>query len=283
MNRREIKLTAKSRAAQAGKSAKLLTLVMLITQAVLVGLQYAANELTSRTGGSSNYLSDTVSAGARTLLISLAIGLLIQAVMQMISAGYTLGALRIHRQEEIPMNTLLEGFYMPLRVILLDIMKTLLLIAWSYAFLIPISFLVSMGYGFFASSADLAAMLSDPTNAAVGLTIGVGALTLLVMWIVSYRYRMVWFLLMDHPEASCWQLLRTSSAMTQGHRWELFLLDLSFLPWFLLCILTCGILFIWKGPYFSAAYAGAYEAMQEDLKAKQQRAQELRQQFPPRP
>lgn len=78
-------------------------------------------------------------------------------------------------------------------------------------------------------------MLTDPTNAAVGLTIGVGVLTVLVMWIVSYRYRMIWFLLMDHPDASPWQLLRTSSAMTQGHRWELFLLDLSFLPWFLLC------------------------------------------------
>ena len=109
------------------------------------------------------------------------------------------------------MNTLLEGFYMPLRVILLEIMHTLLLIAWSYAFLIPISFLVSLGYGLLASSADLAAMLTDPTNAAVGLS----------------------------------------------------------------------ILLIWKGPYFAAAYAGAYESMCEDLKARQQRAQELRQQYPP--
>ncbi len=281
MNRREIKLTAKSRADQAGKPAKLLTLVTLITQAVLLGLQYAANELSAHIGSSSNYLSATVASGARSLLLSLAIGLVIQAVMQMIRAGYTLGALRIHRQEEVPMNTLLEGFYMPLRVILLEIMHTLLLIAWSYAFLLPISFLVSLGYGLFASSADLTAMLTDPTNAAVGLTIGVGVLTVLVMWIVSYRYRMIWFLLMDHPDASPWQLLRTSSAMTQGHRWELFLLDLSFLPWFLLCGLTLGILLIWKGPYFTAAYAGAYESMCEDLKARQQRAQELRQQYPP--
>lgn len=116
LNRREIKLTAKSRAAQAGKPAKLLTLVTLISQAVLLGLQYAANELSAHIGSSSNYLSATVASGARSLLLSLAIGLVIQAVMQMIRAGYTLGALRIHRQEEVPMNTLLEGFYMPLRV-----------------------------------------------------------------------------------------------------------------------------------------------------------------------
>jgi uncharacterized membrane protein len=44
---------------------------------------------------------------------------------------------------------------------------------------------------------------------------------------------------------------------------QLFLLDLSFLPWLVLCACTGGILLIWKLPYIVTTYAHAYATLQE--------------------
>ena len=49
-------------------------------------------------------------------------------------------------------------------------------------------------------------------------------------------------------------------------RWKLFCLELSFIGWMLLSMLTFGILLLWVGPYMETAKAAFYE----ELKAKQQ-------------
>lgn len=50
------------------------------------------------------------------------------------------------------------------------------------------------------------------------------------MLIVSYRYRMGMFLLMDHPELTPFRALRVSSRHDRGHRMELFLLGSQVSP-----------------------------------------------------
>ena len=49
--------------------------------------------------------------------------------------------------------------------------------------------------------------------------------------------------------------------MTDGHKMELFVLDLSFIGWELLGALTCGIAYIWIQPYYTATKANAYETL----------------------
>ena len=275
MNRREIKLTARQRAAEAGKAAKLLTLVFLLCRVGIIALQYAGDYLASHTS-SSHYLSDTVASGARSMLLSIALAMLLQLVSMILFSGYTSAALKIHRQEEFTLSTLLDGFRISLRVILLEVMEALLLMVWCYAFSLPVTILIAVPLQTMSASMSAEAM----SGIFLALVFG---LTIVVMAIISYRYRSALFLLIDHPEFSPWQCLRTASAMTRGHRMELFLLDLSFLPWMLLCVLTAGILLIWKMPYMAAAYAGTYETLLEQLHEKQQRAEELRRQFPPHP
>ena len=46
-------------------------------------------------------------------------------------------------------------------------------------------------------------------------------------------------------------------------------------PWYLLCLLTLVILFIWKLPYLSATYAHAYNYMVEDFTQRQARLQAI--------
>ena len=52
--------------------------------------------------------------------------------------------------------------------------------------------------------------------------------------IALYRYRMAEYALLDDPEISCLEAIRRSKRMMQGHKMELFVLDLSFLGWSIL-------------------------------------------------
>lgn len=272
MNRREIKLTAHEAASQAGKAAKLATLVFLLCRLGLYGLQYLSDFLINLTPTGS-HISDALAAGARNLVLTILSALVIGVVSQLLSAGYGRVALNIHRREPVSIHTLMDGFQIPLRVIALDILRALLLIAWSYAIALPVSFLLAVPMSTFTGS------LSDESLQMLSIVF-ILAWTVIIMLLVSYRYRGALFLLLDHPELSPWQCLRTASAMTRGHWMELFLLDLSLLPWMLLCALTAGILLIWKMPYFAAVYAGAYEELDRQYRDKLERIRELRQQFP---
>lgn len=65
-----------------------------------------------------------------------------------------------------------------------------------------------------------------------GLFIFLWSLLLVVPGIMAaYSYRMGLYLLLDHPELTPGQCLKLSRKMMQGHRMELFLLDVSFLGW----------------------------------------------------
>lgn len=53
--------------------------------------------------------------------------------------------------------------------------------------------------------------------------------------IAAYSYYMVPYILTDNPEMSSRRALQLSKDMTQGHKLEIFVLELSFLGWYLLC------------------------------------------------
>lgn len=86
------------------------------------------------------------------------------------------------------------------------------------------------------------------------------ALLLIVPGIVAaYRYSMVYYILVDWPEMGAKEAIDRSKALMDGLKMKLFLLDLSFIGWALLCILTLGIGFLWFVPYASLSRARFYE------------------------
>ena len=75
-----------------------------------------------------------------------------------------------------------------------------------------------------------------------GLFVFLWSLLLVVPGIIAaYRYRQALYLLLDHPEKSAWQCLRESAALMRGPKWELCVLDLSFLGWMLLSALFAPV------------------------------------------
>ena len=84
----------------------------------------------------------------------------------------------------------------------------------------------------------------------------------------AFSYSMIYFILLDHPEYSHFEILRKSSDMMYGHRMELFVLSLRFIPWVILGIVTCGIGFLWVIPYITTSICEFYlqlKAKNEDV------------------
>lgn len=82
--------------------------------------------------------------------------------------------------------------------------------------------------------------------------------------IFAYAYRMVPYLIKDYPNLSTTEIMRTSRKMMKGYKWNLFLLDLSFIGWAILTILTCGIGLLWFIPYQYTAVAHFYEDLKDE-------------------
>ena len=79
--------------------------------------------------------------------------------------------------------------------------------------------------------------------------------------IAAYRYRMAIYLLVDDPSRGVMECLRLSGEMMKGHKWELFVLDLSFIGWgFLAMLPVIGYAVqVWTVPYMSMTKALYYE------------------------
>lgn len=89
-------------------------------------------------------------------------------------------------------------------------------------------------------------------------TLGIGAI------VVKYMYAMVPYLLHDYPELTPREAMKISREMMRGQKWNLFILDFTFIGWILLSILTAGLGMIFVEPYMSTAHATFYE----DLKGE---------------
>lgn len=81
--------------------------------------------------------------------------------------------------------------------------------------------------------------------------------------IKSYSYAMTPYILKDNPEMNNNAAIEESMRMMDGHKLELFLLDLSFIGWAILSILTCCIGFLWLVPYMNMARVNFYEDLKK--------------------
>ena len=76
--------------------------------------------------------------------------------------------------------------------------------------------------------------------------------------IASYSYRMTSYILAENPELTASEAIERSKHMMDGHKMDLFILELSFIGWDILCLLTLGIGNLWLRPYKEAAFAVFY-------------------------
>lgn len=76
--------------------------------------------------------------------------------------------------------------------------------------------------------------------------------------IKQYAYSMAPYIMAENPMMTATEALDESQRIMKGHKMDLFILQLSFIGWFLLVIITFGIALIWVAPYIEAARAEFY-------------------------
>ncbi|WP_282942203.1 DUF975 family protein [Paenibacillus sp. RC67] len=89
-------------------------------------------------------------------------------------------------------------------------------------------------------------------------------LLLIIPGIVKYyAYSMTPYLLADQPHIGTKRAVELSNRMTNGYKWRMFVLDLSFLGWYILgtIALFIGVLFVM--PYVNATQAELYLELRE--------------------
>ncbi|MBQ2067167.1 MAG: DUF975 family protein, partial [Clostridiales bacterium] len=91
--------------------------------------------------------------------------------------------------------------------------------------------------------------------------------------IKSYSYFMVPYIAADNPELPSSRVFEISKQTMKGEKWNLFVLQLSFILWHLGCLITCGFGYLFLTPYLEATYAELYaclktKAMREGIIAE---------------
>lgn len=82
-----------------------------------------------------------------------------------------------------------------------------------------------------------------------------------------YAYRMVPYILADNPNIGCKRAIELSCNMTKGHKFDIFILDLSFIGWYLLGLLALVVGTLFVLPYQNATEAELYLVLRQNALA----------------
>lgn len=97
------------------------------------------------------------------------------------------------------------------------------------------------------------------------LFVGLWTLLLVVPGIIkSYEYYMVPYLVAEYPEKDRKEIFALSKQMMTGYKFDTFILELSFIGWFLLGVLACGIGTLFVMPYYEGTKAQLYLHLKEE-------------------
>ena len=99
------------------------------------------------------------------------------------------------------------------------------------------------------------------------ILVAVGFILLVVPGIIlSCGLSMTYMIMLDNPQISGIDALKASWEMMKGHKWEYFVLGLSFLGWLLLCVITLGLASFYVIPYIYATNVAYYRRISAGYK-----------------
>ena len=99
----------------------------------------------------------------------------------------------------------------------------------------------------------------------VGLFTTLWTLLLIIPGIIAaISYSQVFFIKLDNPEIDPLEAIKQSKNMMKGHKFDYFILELSFIGWQILGIFTLGILYLWLVPYMQVTMANFYNMLKNE-------------------
>ena len=76
--------------------------------------------------------------------------------------------------------------------------------------------------------------------------------------IIGLMLSQSYFVLAEDNSKSITECMKESARIMNGYKWDFFVLQLSFIGWAILSIISCGIGFLWLSPYYSLTTANFY-------------------------
>ena len=157
--------------------------------------------------------------------------------------------------DPVSLKKYFEGYNKWARGILCGLWRLLWLFLWGLL-AIPLYLLCVLTLGFLPFETS---MFTAFVVAPVVLLIG-----LIPMLIKSIEYSFAFYFAAEFPEVGVRKALRLSITIAKGHRWDIFVLELSFIGWFLLSFITFAIGFLWSLPYYYMTLTNTYHALLQD-------------------
>jgi len=118
---------------------------------------------------------------------------------------------------------------------------------------------VSRNFGLTDSSARVGAIVMLVTLFMIAIVISV-----MINLNRYYSYFYTAYILIDDPAIGFREALRKSRQMSRGQKGRMFILDLSFIGWWMLVFLTCGFTAVALYPYLYATYTELYFFRKEE-------------------
>ena len=89
-------------------------------------------------------------------------------------------------------------------------------------------------------------------------------LTIIGGFIKTYEYKMIPYILAENPKVNRKEAFKLSKEMMRGNKWKTFVLDLSFILWNILSVITFGLLnILYVNPYKSMTFAELYKELKK--------------------
>ncbi|MDB8804380.1 DUF975 family protein [Romboutsia sp. 1001216sp1] len=117
----------------------------------------------------------------------------------------------------------------------------------------------------FATSSMIVFSESVSTGMIVGVLIFAIVLSIPIV-ILELALAMTPYIFVDKEELGLIDSIKLSIKMMKGNKWSLFVINLSFIGWALLCILTLGIGYLWLGPYIQLTITNFYIDLDNNFK-----------------
>lgn len=92
----------------------------------------------------------------------------------------------------------------------------------------------------------------------IAMMYSVTLLCMMVYVVITLAFTPVFYMMLDFPNYTVKDILKKSIEVMKGNKMRYFLLDLSFIPWMFVGILTCGIGLLWIIPYMNMTSTNFY-------------------------
>ncbi len=103
--------------------------------------------------------------------------------------------------------------------------------------------------------------VAESSTGSVLTILGVVVYLVGIIWAIprAYSYKLALYIINDNPDMLAKETVEKSAEIMNGHRWEFFWLQLTFIGWAFLACLTFGIGMLWLIPYIQVSTVAFYD------------------------